>query len=390
MGGTYDVIVIGVGTMGAAACRALARRGARVLGIDRFSPPHDRGSHHGRSRIFRVAYYEHPDYVPLLQRAHQLWRGLEAGARRPLLLETGVLYMGPPEADLIRASAGSAAAHGVEHEVLDQGELRRRFPQFTLPPTFVGLHEPHAGMVFPEAAIGALIHDAEAHGAEIARGRTVLGWSVDNGRVRVRTAAGTEEAGKLVVTAGAWAPGLLADLGVRLTPSRQPVGWFLPRNGMATRFRAAGAGGGTFPCWAIANADGSLHYGFPVTGSETALKVAHHRVGPPTDPDSVDRSPSRDDEADLRRVLAQHIPGADGPLHEMQVCLYTNTPDSHFIIDQHPAHANVVLASACSGHGFKFAPVIGEALADLALDGGTDLPIGFLGLSRFEAPRGGG
>ncbi len=376
----YDVIVIGVGTMGAAACDCLARRGVKVLGIDRFSPPHDRGSHHGDTRMFRMAYYEHPDYVPLLKRSRELWLDLRCYS------EVGGLYMGPENGELVAGSARAAREHSLKHEVLSHGALLNRFPQFVLPRGYSGLYEPRAGFV-TTGAIARMIARAETNGAVISRNERVLSWSVSDGAVSVKTESTTSRTKSLIVTSGAWTSKLVGDLGIKLVVTRQVLGWVrLSQSVQNSRiFEAGGPDTPGFPCWAIDNCDGSLHYGFPLLhrNKDCFLKMAKHVHGRVADPDSLDRVVTPEDEAEFRSVIAGHMPGAEGPTSRTEVCMYTNSPDSHFIVDKHPKHPNVIVACGFSGHGFKFAPVIGEALADLAMHGKSELPIGFLGLGRF-------
>lgn len=390
----YDVIVIGVGTMGAAACDVLARRGVKVLGIDQFSPPHDRGSHHGDTRMFRMAYYEHPDYVPLLKRSRELWLELNQwrssrGDPEPLTCyhEVGGLYMGPADGELVAGSAQAAREHSLQHEVLSPQAIRERFPQFVLPTGYNGLYEPHAGFVMT-GAIARMIQRAELNGAVISRNERVLGWTVSPDGVSVRTEFATSRAKSLIVTSGAWTSRLVGDLGIELVVTRQVLGWVQLHHRVQhiRTFEAGGPDRPWFPCWAIDNCNGSLHYGFPVLyrDKECCLKMAKHVRGRAADPDALDREVTPEDEAEFRSVIGRHLPGADGPTSRTEVCMYTNSPDSHFIIDRVPGQSRVVVACGFSGHGFKFAPMIGEAVADLAMYGKSELPIEFLGLSRFR------
>ncbi|MFM9994573.1 MAG: N-methyl-L-tryptophan oxidase [Phycisphaerales bacterium] len=373
----HDVIVIGVGTMGAAACLELARRGVRVLGLEQFGVPHTLGSHHGHSRMFRMSYYEHPDYVPLLKRAYEGWKALERDAGVRLFHETGALYLGRADRALIRGSLESARTHGLAHEALDRAALERRFPQFRPPPGFLGVFEPRAGFVVPEASVGVIADQAMRLGAEIHGHEPVESWRVEPSGCVVRTAKDEYRADRLVFCGGAWSSRLMTDLGVPLAVTRQVQGWVQPR--VPDSFTE-----GRFPCWALENPDGSLYYGFPMMPTSPGLKIARHARGEPFDPDSMDRRARPGDERDFLGALECLSPEAAGPVVSIGVCLYTNSPDSHFIIDRHPKHERVALACGFSGHGFKFAPVIGEVLADLACAGRTEWPIGFLGLSRLR------
>ncbi len=372
----HDVIVIGVGTMGAATCLALARRGVRVLGLEQFAIPHTMGSHHGHSRMFRTSYYEHPDYVPLLKRSYDLWKDLERESGERLFHETGALYLGGQTGPLISGSLHAARAHALEHETLDRAAIESRFPQFRLPAGTVGLFEPRAGFVLPEAAIGAMARLAQQHGAEIRQNEPVRSWSAGQDGCVVRTAHSGHRAERLIFCGGAWSSRLMADLGVPLLVTRQVLGWVQPRD--ANPFAL-----GRFPCWAVENADGSLFYGFPISSGEPGLKIARHAKGEPCDPDTLERSPRPGDEGEFLGALDVLSSAASGPVASMAICMYTNSPDLHFIIDCHPRRERVLLACGFSGHGFKFAPVIGEVLGDLAMTGRTTLPIDFLSMRRF-------
>ncbi|MDB5171412.1 MAG: Sarcosine oxidase [Phycisphaerales bacterium] len=372
----YDVIVAGVGAMGAATCYELARRGTRVLGLEQFDIPHHLGSSTGFSRMIRMAYYEHPDYVPLLRRAYELWDDLESASGQKLLHITGGLYMGPPDGGVVSGSLASARQHGLPHELLDRSQIAERFPQFQLPGDWAALYEPRAGFLLPEKVIAAYADLALHAGAEIHGREPVLDWQAGAKGITVRTPRGEYAASHLVFTGGAWTSSLLRDLGIELKVTRQVMGWVWPRE--PERFSL-----GHFPVWAIDNPAGGLDYGFPLHPENPGLKIAHHAPGQPADPNNVIRDPLPADEQTFRPALRQYLPTADGPLLSLRTCLYTNSPDHHFIIDRHPRHERVTIACGFSGHGFKFASVVGEVLADLATSGKTELPIGFLGLRRF-------
>jgi sarcosine oxidase len=376
----YDAIVIGVGAMGAASCAFLARRGARVLGLDRYAIPNTMGTSHGATRVLRLCYYEHPDYVPLLRRGHELWHELNEGrgpANEPLLELTGGLYMGRPDDAFIGGTLEAARLHDLPHERLDHAALATRFPQFVVPDDHVGVLEPEAGLLRPERIIAAYAARARADGAELHADEAVRSWEADAGGVVVRTDRGSYTAAQLVICAGPWTAALAGELGVELTVSRQLFAWVRPRRPEPLRI-------GRLPIWGIDDPDGYFFYGFPMHPDEPGLKIARHHVGPPADPDTIDRSIAPEDETDVRLAVARHLPDARGPIESMAVCMYTNTPDAHFVIDRHPAHENVHVAAGFSGHGFKFASVVGEVMADLALRGGTAHPVGFLGLDRFR------
>jgi sarcosine oxidase len=382
-GFSFDVIVVGVGAMGAATCHALARRGVRVLGLERFDVPHAQGSSGGQIRLIRLAYYEHPDYVPLLRRAYQLWDALGEETGTPLLHRTGAVYLGRPEGELIAGSLRAAREHGLAHELLDAAALAERFGAFRVPEHFAAMYEAEAGFVLAERSVAAFAERAMRHGAELHGREPVRSWQADRDGVHVVTDRATYRAAHLVFTAGAWTGALVRQLGVPLTVTRQVVGWVWPR--APERFEL-----GRFPCWAIEDdAPGfqGLYYGFPLLAGAPmdvpGLRLAHHAPGPVAHPDALDRATTAADEGDFRPALAKYLPEADGPLLSMRVCMYTMSPDQDFVIDRHPAHDNVTVGCGFSGHGFKLAPAMGEALADLALHGRSELPIGFLGLGRF-------
>ena len=376
MGANFDVIVVGVGAMGAATCSALARRGVRVLGLEQFDLPHARGSSHGYSRVTRTAYYEHPDYVPLLRRAHTLWAELEQESHERILDLVGGLYLGPPNGPLVGGSLRSAQEHGLRHEMLDHAALARRYPQFTVPEDWVGLLESEAGFLRPELAISAFADCAMKRGAEIHGHEEVMSWEASASHARVTTRHATYEAEKVVFAGGAWSNRLVRDLGVDLVVTRQVLGWVWPRDWQAFQ-------PDKLPVWMIDRLDGTVYYGFPMITQSPGFKLALHAPLQPTDPNHVAREVLPGDEETFRPCLRQFIPKADGPLLALRTCLYTNSPDGHFIVDRHPQHARALVAAGFSGHGFKFASVIGEALADLATRGNTSLPIDFLGLGRF-------
>ncbi len=377
MSTTYDVIVIGVGGIGAAAIRALARRGVRVLGLDRHGVPNLMGSSGGDSRVIRRCYFEHPDYVPLLERAYERWRDLETDTGRDVLRITGGLYAGRPEQAFIRDNLVAARRYDIPHEELAHNEIAARFPQFTLPEDHVAIWEPEAGYVRCGAAITACVEDASLHGAHVHGLEPARAWSATAHGVVVETEKDRYHADRLVVCGGPWAASLLDVPEIHLTVTRQTLAWVWPRT--AGVFTSE-----NFPVWAIDDPAGYVYYGFPLGADGPGLKVARHHIGPPTDPDVDERRYGQADEAEIRAILDAWLPDANGPLLNGRVCLYTNSTDGHFIIDRAPSSDRVVFAAGMSGHGFKFASVIGDALADLALDARTELPIGFLSLGRFQ------
>jgi sarcosine oxidase len=357
----YDVVVCGLGVTGSAALYHLARRGVRVLGLDRFTAGHDRGSSHGETRVIRLAYFEHPSYVPLLRRAYQLWRELESEAACPLLHVTGIAELGPPDGTLVPGTLEAARLHDIAHELVAAPALMRRYPAFRLPPHYVGVVQPDGGFLATEASLHAMRALAQQHGAEVRFDAPVHAIEPSGDRARVVVDGATIEAGAVIVAAGPWLSRLLPGAGLPLRVTRQVMAWFAPP-------ASANFAVGRFPVFLIESRHG-IHYGFPPFGR--GLKVAkHHHADEVVDPDGYDRQVSAADEALIRAAVADHLPGANGPLVNAATCLYTVAPDGDFIVDRLPGAASVVVASPCSGHGFKFAPVIGEVLADLA----TGLP----------------
>ena len=354
----WDVIVTGLGAMGSAAVRELARRGLRVLGLDRYAPPHALGSTHGRTRIIREAYFEDPAYVPLVQRADVLWTALEHQVGDRLFVRTGGLMIGPEHGVLVGGARASAQQHRLPHELLTSAEVRRRFPALAPEPDAVGLYEPRAGVLFPEACVRALLWCAARDGAELRTGEPMLTWRVDAGVARVATAIGEYVADRLVLALGPWLPEFLNGAATPLTVERQVQYWFKPRH-HAERFAPR-----TLPI-ALWEVPGRLFYTLPDFGD--GVKVAVHHDGEITDPQRVRRTVNEGEDANARALMERYLPDAAGKLCDRAVCLYTNTSDGHFLIDRHPIHDEVVMVSACSGHGFKFATAIGEIVAKLCL-----------------------
>jgi sarcosine oxidase len=359
----WDVAVVGLGAMGSAAAHHLAARGLRVLGLDRHAPPHALGSSHGRTRIIREAYFEHPLYVPLVRRAYDLWAALERESGRSLLRITGGLNLGRPDGVLVAGARRSVEEHGLQHGVLDAAEVRARYPALQPEDGMVALWEPRAGILDPEACVAAHLQAAAANGASLRHDEPVLRWSADGDGVTVVTAGAEHRARRVILAAGAWIRSLLPDLHLPLTVERQVQFWFSVRE----RPDAFAPERCPVHLWEL---DGDRYfYGFPDLGH--GVKLAMHHGGDVTDPDRVRRDVGDDEVAALRTLIRRYVPAADGPLRDASVCLYTNTPDGHFWIDAHPTHPRVLVASACSGHGFKFASAIGEILADLVTRGET-------------------
>ena len=372
-----DVIVLGTGGMGAAAACHLARRGLRVLGLDRFSPAHDRGSSHGQTRLIRTAYYEHPDYVPLLLRARALWRALEADAGRPLLVDTGVVMAGPAECDLVRGAATAARIHVLAVERLTAAEAFGRWPALCLPESWRVLFEAAAGYLLVEECVRGHLDAATRAGADLRWGVTVQRWRARGDGVVVETDAGVFTAARLVLCPGPWAAGLLHLPHVPLTVLRKSLFWYTPPSSDQLRH-----GLPALPCFACDTTAG-FFYGFPAL-DDRGLKVANHSGGTVVaDPLTVNRAIEPDERRDVETFLDAHLPRLGRRLTTHATCLYTMSPDHHFLLGLHPEHPQVALAAGFSGHGFKFASVVGEILADLATTGRTPHPIAFLSPGRF-------
>ena len=372
----YDVIVVGLGAMGSACMDALAAAGRRVLGIDRFSPPHSLGSSHGRTRIIREAYFEHPAYVPIVRRAFDLWRDLERAAGKTLYTKTRGITIGPEDGTLVRGARASAEAFAVPHRVLSAAGVHRYFPGLQPLDDMVGVVEDRAGVLFPEQCIAALHARASRAGADVRCGEVVLGWKVDEGTVRVFTETAEYRAGQLVLSGGAWMRTLVPELADVLTIVRQPIHWFEPSS-HPEEFTPAQC---PVNLWEYA-AD-RFFYTLPDFGD--GVKAGVHYEGTPVDPDHVERRTSPDEDAQATDLLRRFMPHAKGRIRESQVCLYTNTPDLHFIMDMHPKHPKqVAVVSACSGHGFKFATAIGEIVVDLLAGAPARYDLSMFRMSRF-------
>jgi sarcosine oxidase len=373
----FDIVVCGLGITGSAALYELARRGLRVLGIERFAPGHDRGSSHGRTRIIRLGYFEHPSYVPLVTRAHSRWREIGTAAGRRLLHVTGVLEIGPPDGILVPGTLASVQAHALPHVVLAASELKQRFPAFQVPGHYVGVLQPDGGFLEAEASIEALVSLAKGAGAELHTGEAIRAIEPSGGAVRISTDRGVIEAGVAIAALGPWIKALLPDLPAPLRVTRQVLAWFEPLD-------PAMVAPGRLPVFLIETRHG-IHYGFPPFGANTIKVAQHHHRDESVHPETYNRAVTAQDEALIRSAIAEHLPAANGPLIEARTCLYTMSPDGDFIIDRLPGTPQILIASACSGHGFKFAPVIGEILADLATTDATAHDISRFALARFQA-----
>jgi sarcosine oxidase len=378
-GDHYDAIVVGVGGMGSAAVYQLARRGRRVLGLERFDVPNDQGSSHGITRIIRLAYYEDPSYVPLLRRAYELWHELEQIVGERLLVTTGSIDAGPPGSPVFEGSLRSCQLFDLPHKVLTSAELSARYPGYRLPPETMAIFQPQGGFLLPERCIVGQVVAAQALGAEVHGREAVLGWEPRADGIRVRTDRGTYDADRLILSAGAWAGHLLPGLARLAVPERQVLAWFQPRRpDLFTPER--------LPVFNLLVPEGR-YYGFPVYGIPGFKIGRYHHREETVDPDRIDRSVHLEDEAVLRDFAARYFPDGAGPTLTLKVCMFTNSPDEHFLLGVAPKDPRVVVAAGFSGHGFKFCSVVGEILADLAEQGTTRHDIGRFRLDRFgQAP----
>jgi sarcosine oxidase len=371
----FDVIVVGLGAMGSAAAYHLARRGRRVLGIEAFGPGHQLGSSHGESRIIRLAYFEHPDYVPLLRRAYALWAELERESNLSLLTLSGGLMIGQPDSGVVAGALASAQQHGLEHAVLEAAEVRRRYPALNLADDEVALWEPRAGYLRPEHCIDAHRHLAEQRGAELHYDEPVRAWDASSAGVEIHTAARTYTAEHAVFTCGARMSSVLGDAIPPIRAERIPLFWLQPTE--PELFEP-----GRLPIYLWEIGPGAHVYGFPHV-EWPGVKVARHHSGDYCDPDAVDRTLNAEDERRLRSAIAERLPALNGPIVSSLICLYENSPDEHFLIDHLPEHANVVYGGGFSGHGFKFSSVVGEILADLVTHGEATPQAAFLRAERL-------
>ncbi|MEO0561857.1 MAG: N-methyl-L-tryptophan oxidase [Chloroflexota bacterium] len=379
----YDVIVVGVGSMGSATTYFLAQRGLNVLGIDRFDVPNEMASHHGLTRIIRLAYYEDPSYVPLLYRTYELWRELEAASGYQLLVQTGSIDAGPEDSKVFAGSLQSCIEHNLDHAVLTSAEMTQRFPGYRFPPETMAVFQPQGGLLVPELCISAYAQLAKAEGATINTGERVQGWDLlADGRVSVTTDATTYTAEKLVITSGAWAYKLVPELKGRTVPERQVLIWLETEEpDIFTPER--------FPVW-NARVEEGRYYGFPEfnpSGNTPGMKYGrwHHR-DELVDPDELDRNIYPEDEALLRQFGEKYFPQGSGKTLNMAACMFTNTPDEHWVLDTVPGASQVSVAAGFSGHGFKMASVIGEIMADLAQYGETKHDISLHKMSRIPSP----
>lgn len=376
MSKNYDVIVVGLGGMGSAAAYQLSTRGQRVLGLDAHSRNHTLGSSHGRSRIIREAYAEAEEYVPLVRRSYELWGELEEKSGRDLLTITGGLVIGKPESSKVKGAVRSARRHGLFYELLSPKKVAERFPGFRLSDDLVAFLDPRAGILVPEVCVCAHLDVAASHGADLHHDEPVYDWEANGTGVRVETSLGIYEAERLVIATGPWAGELLNDLRLPLSVERIVNAHFEPlKPDLFAPERC--------PVYMLTVPEG-YYYGFPLLPGQ-GLKVGADNGGETCTPHTIRREIEPKEIEEMQTVLERYMPGAMGTAKWAFTCMYTNTPDEHFIIDRHPQYERVVYGCGFSGKGFKFASVVGEVLADLATEGETRHPIGFLSASRFRS-----
>jgi sarcosine oxidase len=375
----YDVLVVGLGAVGSATTYELATRGVSVIGVDAFAPPHANGSTHGKSRIIREAYFEHPSYVPLVRRAFSKWAALEAESGEVLYRQTGGLSIGRRDSGLVAGVLRSAREHGLDVEELTRDQMQERYPAFTLEPEMVAVVERNAGMLMPEACVNACLRLAAVHGAELLTGERVIDVQRRGTSFIVSTSSREITARRVVLCAGAWNPLFFAMLGINvpLVVTRQTMHWLAPMGDEALRAPDR------FPVTLIDHGDDRIFYTMPDTGD--GVKAAIHHEGAITQPGEVNRGIQLADTAPVVELCHRFIASVAGPIVESVVCLYSNTPDQDFAIGIPASVPGVVVVSACSGHGFKFASAIGEAAAQLALDQPLDMDLSHFAIDRFNA-----
>ena len=372
----YDVAVVGLGAMGSAALYALAQRGRSVIGIDRYEPGHRFGSSYGESRIIRMAYYEDPVYVPLLRLAYRAWESLERHTGENILTITGILEAGIEGSSLVEGSLRSALLHDIPHEMLLPGEVNKRFPAFSIPPDWLCVFQPDAGILQPEKAINLFVKAASELGAIVAVGTRVKSVRTVGDHVEVHLESGeTLEAGSVVLAVGPWMQDLVPELGSKMRLTRQPLMWFEPLIRQLVQPP-------TMPVFFFDTPD-DLIYGFPDFRGSGVKAASHLSGGELTNADEARADVSAEEKAHLKGMMDRLIPAAAGAVRQTHVCIYTRSSDEHFVLGLHPSAPQIVLASPCSGHGFKFASIFGEILADLAMTRATDKPIDFFRPTRL-------
>lgn len=375
MSAHYDTIVVGVGGMGSAAVAHLASRGQSVLGLERYDIPHEMGSSHGNSRIIRRAQAERPAYVPLIDRAYELWRDLDEESDDKLLHQTGSVHASLPGQEAFEGARESCEQFDIDHEVLDAAALHERFPGYDLPAEYMAVYQPDGGFLVPESCIVAHVNRAHANGADIRAREQVLRWDATADGISVRTDKGEYTSDELVITAGAWAAASVPELESVLVPERRVMAWLQPNH--PSRFTPE-----VFPVFTV-DTDQGHYYGFPVFQVPGFKFGRSPKLPQVVNPDTMSREPKIQEEELLRQFAEQYFPAAAGPTMRLKTCMITNSPDGDFIIDTLPDHDNVHVATGFSGNGFKFSSVVGEILADLAVDGHSERQLNEFSLGRF-------
>jgi len=373
----FDVIVVGLGVMGSGVVYQLARRGFRVLGIDQFHPPHTYGSSHGYGRAIRLAYEQDSRYVQYVRRAYEAWQELECSTGSRLMINTGLLIMGEPEAPIIQGGRQSADMYGIAYDLLDRRAIRDRWPALHMDDEMCGFYEPTGAVLRVEPCIETLLKAAKTGGALLRLNEPVRSWSVVGKEVHVRTNQGDYVAARLVISAGAWCKELLPKLQLPLKVERQVQLWFQPDSDSADWLSPQ-----CFPYAAWQYDEDGHFYAFPDFGH--GVKVAHHRGGQMTSPQTIQRDVDDQDVQSIRTLLKRYLPSVNGPLKSHAVCMYTNTPDLNFLIDEHPDFPEVLIVGGFSGHGFKFAPAIGESVADLLSGQQPDTALEMFKIQRLQ------
>ena len=373
---TYDCIVIGMGGMGSASIYQIAKRGSSVLGLEQFDIPNSRGSSHGVNRIIRLAYYEDPSYVPLLIRAYELWTEIEQKIGNKLLFKTGSIDAGPEDSEVFKSSLRSCEIHDIDHEVLSANELNMRFNGYQLPDGHFGLLQRDGGFLLSEKSISAFVDVAKSYGAEIHKHEPVLEWETRNGEVQVTTEYGTYSSKTLIISVGAWISKMVPSFSKITSVERQVLGWFKPSK--PDIFAPE-----NFPVFNLL-VDEGRYYGFPIYGIPGFKIGKYHHLGEEIAPEQLENKITLRDEQVLLDAVKKYFPHALGPALALKTCMFTNTPDEHFILDTLPGHPNIMIVAGFSGHGFKFCSVVGEIAADIVLKGQTNHNIDLLSLSRFK------
>lgn len=373
----YDVIVMGVGAMGSAALHALAKRGYNVCGIEQFGIAHDKGSSHGESRLIRKAYFEHPDYVSLLHSSYDQWEQLEKRSKEKLFDKNGLLLAGEPDSTLIQGLKSCYSQHDLPHEKLNPTDAQKRWPNINLPEDVEIYYDPIAGYLHVENCVREFCRLAKQNGADIFNGEKVIRWQADSkNAVTATTDKRKITADRLIITCGAWASDALETLDLTLDIWRKVLYWYNTSD--LKKFQP-----GSFPSFFIETDKGGF-YGFPAISPEGVKIAEHYHKHSISHPDQLNRGVREREDTPVSNFVAQTFPLLHSSPHKSVVCMYTMSEDEHFIIDHHPDHKNVVIGTGFSGHGFKFSPVIGNILADLAINGSTEYPMDFLRLSRFK------